>query len=43
MFLKNGCKMSNISEIFIVDKINDAVPYTCNLKDLNGEYILSTV
>ena len=22
-------------EIFIVDKVNDAVPYTCNLKDLN--------
>ena len=24
-------------EIFIVDKINDTVPYTYNLKDLNGE------
>ena len=28
------------SEIFIVDKINDTVPYTYNLKDLNdGEII----
>ena len=27
-------------EIFIVDKINDAVPYTYNLKDLNGEEII---
>ena len=27
-------------EIFIVDKINDTVPYTYNLKDLNGEEIL---
>ena len=25
------------SEIFIVDKINDTVPYTYNLKDLNNE------
>ena len=23
------------SEIFIVDKVNDTVPYTYNLKDLN--------
>ena len=27
-------------EIFIVDKINDTVPYTYNLKDLNDEEIL---
>ena len=27
------------SEIFIVDKINDTVPYTYNLKDLNDEEI----
>ena len=26
-------------EIFIVDKINDTVPYTCNIKDLNDEEI----
>ena len=26
-------------EIFIVDKINDTVPYTFNLEDLNGEEI----
>ena len=30
------------SEIFIVDKINDTVPYTYNLKDLNDEEILGT-
>ena len=28
------------SEIFIVDKVNDTVPYTYNLKDLNDEEIL---
>ena len=27
-------------EIFIVDKINDTVPYTYNIKDLNGEEII---
>ena len=27
-------------EIFIVDKINDIVPYTYNLKNLNGEEII---
>ena len=30
------------SEIFIVDKINDTVPYTYNLKDLNGEEIIGS-
>ena len=30
------------SEIFIADKINDAVPYTYNLKDLNDEEILGS-
>ena len=30
------------SEIFIVDKINDAVPYTYNLKDLNDEEIIGS-
>ena len=29
-------------EIFIVDKINDTVPYTNNLKDLNDEEIIGT-
>ena len=28
------------SEIFIVNKINDTVPYTYNLKDLNDEEII---
>ena len=30
-------------EIFIVDKINDTVPYTYNLKDLNDEEILGSL
>ena len=30
------------SEIFIVDKINDTVPYTYNLKDLNDEEIVGS-
>ena len=30
------------SEIFIVDKINDTVPYTYNLKDLNHEEIIGS-
>ena len=30
------------SEIFIVDKINDTVPYTFNLKDLNDEEIIGS-
>ena len=30
------------SEIFIVHKVNDTVPYTYNLKDLNDEEILGT-
>ena len=29
-------------EIFIVDKINDTAPYTCNLKDLNDEEIIGS-
>ena len=31
-----------ITEIFIVDKINDTVPYLYNLKDLNGEEIIGS-
>ena len=30
------------SEIFIVDKVNDTVPYTYNLKDLNDEKIIGS-
>ena len=30
------------SEIFIVDKVNDTVPYTHNLKDFNDEEILGS-
>ena len=29
-------------EIFIVDKINNTVPYTYNIKDLNGEKIIGS-
>ena len=29
-------------EIFFINKINDAVPYTYNLKDLNGEEIIGS-
>ena len=29
-------------EIFIVDKINDTVPYTYNIKDLHGEKIIGS-
>ena len=29
-------------EIFIVDKINDLVPYTYNIKDLNDEEIIGS-
>ena len=36
-------RISNWSrEIFIVDKINDSVPYTYNIKDLNGEEIIGS-
>ena len=30
------------TEIFIVDKMNDTVPYTYNIKDLNGEKIIGS-
>ena len=30
------------SEIFIVDKVNDTIPYTYNLKDLNDEEIIGS-
>ena len=30
------------TEIFIVNKVNDTVPYTYNLKDLNGEEIIGS-
>ena len=30
-------------ELFIVDKINDTVPYTYNLKDLNDEEIIGSL
>ena len=29
-------------EIFVINKINDTVPYTYNLKDLNGEDIIGS-
>ena len=30
------------NEIFIFNKINDTIPYTCNIKDLNGEEIIGS-
>ena len=30
-------------EIFIVNKINDTIPYTYNLKDLNDEEIIGSL
>ena len=30
------------TQIFIIDKINDTVPYTYNIKDLNGEEIIGS-
>ena len=39
----NSSKESNWSkEIFIVDKINDTVPYKYNIKDLNDEEIIGS-
>ena len=37
-----GYPPNSSSEIFIVDKINDTVPYTYNLKDLNDEKIIGS-
>ena len=38
----NGYNPNWSNEIFIVDKINDTVPYTYNLKDLNDEEIIGS-
>ena len=37
-----GCTPNWSKEIFIADKINDTVPYTYNLKDLNDEKIIGS-
>ena len=37
-----GYPPNSSSEIFIVDKINDTVPYTYNLKNLNDEEIIDS-
>ena len=37
-----GYTLNWSKEIFIVDKINDTVPYTYNLKDLNDEQIIGS-
>ena len=37
-----GCTPNWSTEIFIVDKINDTVPYSYNLKDLNDEEIIGS-
>ena len=36
------CAPNWSSEIFIVDKTNDTVPYTYNLKDLNDKEIIGS-
>ena len=38
----NGYTPNWSREIFIANKINDTVPYTCNLKDLNEEEIIGS-
>ena len=35
-----GCTPNWSKEIFIINKINDTVPYAYNLKDLNDEEII---
>ena len=37
-----GCTPDWSTEIFIINKVNDTVPYTYNLKDLNGEEIIGS-
>ena len=37
-----GCTPNWSKEIFIVNKINDTVPYTYNIKDLNNEEIIGS-
>ena len=37
-----GCTPNWSKEIFIVNKINDTVPYTYNIKDLNDEEIIGS-
>ena len=37
-----GCTPNWSKEIFVINKINDTVPYTYNLKDLNGEEIIGS-
>ena len=37
-----GCTPNCSKEIFIVDKVNDTVPYTHNLKYLNDEKIIGS-
>ena len=37
-----GCTPNWSKEIFIVDKINDTVPYKYNIKDLNDEKIIGS-
>ena len=42
IYLLKGYTPNWSKEIFIVDKINDTVPYTYNLKDLNDEEIIGS-
>ena len=38
-----GYTLNWSNEIFIINKINDTVPYTYNLKDLNDEEIIGSI
>ena len=42
IYLLKGYAPNWSSEIFIVDKVNDTIPYTYNLKDLNDEEIIGS-
>ena len=42
IYLLKDIPLLKSTEIFIVDKINDTVPYTYNLKDLKDEEIIGS-
>ena len=42
IYLLKDILLIGAEKIFIVNKINDTVPYTYNIKDLNGEEIISS-
>ena len=42
IYLPKDILLIGAKKYFIVDKINDTVPYTYNLKDLNDEEIIGS-